>query len=45
MSFGATLNKDCLYVISIHNCEFLKYLLFFTQVCGKEKLNSEIKAI
>lgn len=45
MLFGAMLNKDCLYVISVHKCEFFKYLLFFTEVCGKEKLNSEIKAI
>jgi len=44
VSFDATLNKDCLYVISIDKCEFLKYLFFFTEVCGKEKLNSEIKA-
>jgi hypothetical protein len=35
--------KQGLLVYNFHS--FLKYLLFFTEVCGKEKLNSEIKAI
>ena len=36
MLFGATLNKDCLYVISVHRYEFLKYVIFYWGLWERE---------
>lgn len=36
MLFGATLNKDCLYVISVYKCEFFKYVIFYWGLWERE---------